>query len=252
MNYLNATIDAIHNAKKPLLQLSGGRDSLCALFVLIEHGCRDFDIAHLNTGDAPEETRRITNEIKQLFGDRLHIIDSDSFAVREEFGTPSPMIRSEEVNQAWAVCSSKKFHIQSQFDCCARTTMLPMMEFTLRGGYDLIIRGCRDAEELKTPVEHLGYSDGVTLVYPIYDWSHDEVNEFLRQRGVLPSFYEYTDYGINCVTCPAFWGNGHQAWVEKHHPDKAAERRKQIERLMGYMSQTIQLGFNELDCRSPE
>jgi 3'-phosphoadenosine 5'-phosphosulfate sulfotransferase (PAPS reductase)/FAD synthetase len=252
MNYIDTTVDAIHQAEKPLLQLSGGRDSLCALFILVERGCTNFDVVYTNTGDAPEETLKKIQEIKQLFGNRLHIIDSDSFAVRESFGIPSPMVRSEEVSQSWAACSSKKYHVQSQFDCCARTTMLPMMQFTLDGGYDLIIRGCRDVEELKTPITHLEQSDGVTLAYPIYDWPHSDVNEFLRQRGMLPSFYEYTDYGINCVSCPAFWGNGHQAWIEKHHPEKAAERRKQIERLMGYMSQTIQLGFNELDCRSPE
>ncbi|SMB81385.1 3'-phosphoadenosine 5'-phosphosulfate sulfotransferase (PAPS reductase)/FAD synthetase [Pasteurella testudinis DSM 23072] len=249
--FLESTIQAIHAAKKPLFQLSGGRDSLCALFVLIEQGCRSFDVAYLNTGDAPEETVRCIGDISKLFGARLHVIKSNSFAVRDEFGLPSPMVRSEETAAIWAASTNKPYHIQSKLDCCARTTMIPMMEFVEKSGYDLLIRGCREVEELKTPVNHLEKSGGITLAYPIYDWSDEQVMSFLDARGILPSFYEYANSGIDCVTCPAYWGEGHQAWIEKHHPEKAAERRRQIERLMSYMADTIQLGFNELDCRSP-
>lgn len=251
MQHLKETIIAIKRARKPALQLSGGRDSLCALFVLIEAGCFDFDIIWLNTGDAPEETVKRMQQVQLIFGERFHEIKSDSWSIREQFGVPSPMVRSEETGKHWADCSSKKYHVQSQFDCCARTTMLPVHEFTISNGYDLIIRGCRDEEELKTPIKHLTQSDApYILAYPIYEWSSKQVNEFLAERGILPSFYDYTDYGINCVTCPAFWGNGHQAWIEAHHPEKAPVRRHQIEKLMEYMSHTIQLGFNELDSRS--
>lgn len=251
MDYLTTSIAAINNAKKPLLQLSGGRDSLCTLFYLFENGCRNFDVVWVNTGDAPQETVRILSEISELFGGRFHVIESDSLSVREQYGVPSPMVRSEESHPVWASCTDQHFHIQPQFECCRRTIMEPMQNFTVDGEYDLVIRGVRSAEGLKSPVEHLASDDNFAVAYPIYDWSDAQVNQFLLERGVLPTFYERSYDGVDCVTCPAFWGNGHQAWVEEHYPEKAVERRQQIERLMGYMSHTIQLGFNELDCRSP-
>lgn len=249
--YLKETIYAVKRARKPLLQLSGGRDSLCTLFVLLEHGCCDYDVVWLNTGDCAPETEKRMRIIKYMFGDRFHEINSDSVAVRNMYGIPSPMVRSEEAADVWQACTSKKFPIQSQFDCCARVTMNPVHQFTIEGNYDLVIRGCREQEELKTPVPHLTTTNApYILAYPIYDWTHEQVNNFLESVGMLPTFYEYTDYGINCVTCPAFWGNGHQAWLEHYHPEKAIERRHQIEKLMSYMAHTIQLGFNELDSRS--
>lgn len=249
--YLDETVYAIKRARKTLLQLSSGRDSLCALLALLEIGCTDFDIAWVNTGDTDAETLARMVDLKLAFGDKFHVIDSDSAYVREQYGAPSPLVRPQESNPMYSASANDTQHIQSQADCCARTIMLPLHDFTVKHGYDLVIRGCRASENLKTPIKHLTDSDTpYILAYPVYDWSDSAVNEFLIEHNALPSFYEFMDSGVDCVTCPAFWGNGHQAWLEHHYPDKAQERRHQIEKLMGYMAHTIQLGFNELDKRS--
>jgi len=52
MGYLTETIEAVQRARHPLFQFSGGRDSLCTLFLLYESGCSNFDIVWVNTGDA--------------------------------------------------------------------------------------------------------------------------------------------------------------------------------------------------------
>ncbi|XWY20044.1 hypothetical protein ACNGTO_03040 [Bisgaard Taxon 45] len=249
--YFDETVCAIKRARKPLLQLSSGRDSLCALLALIEAGCTGFDVAWVDTSDTDVDTFMRMLDLKFILGDRLHYIKSDSIGIRETYGIPSPMIRPQEANPLYGASADDTRHVQMQMDCCARTIMIPLHEFTVNGGYDLVIRGCRADENLKTPVEHLTNSDTpYILAYPIYDWSAKRVNEFLIERNALPSFYEFMNSGVDCVTCPAFWGNGHQAWLEHHYPDKAETRKHQIEKLMDYMSHTIQLGFNEIDKRS--
>lgn len=249
--YLDETVCAIKRSRKTLFQLSNGRDSLCALLALLEAGCSNFDVAWVNTGDTDTETLMRMIDLKFALGDKFHAIDSDSIRVREDYGIPSPMVRPQEANPVYRASAVDTYHIQLQADCCARAIMLPLHDFTVAGGYDLVIRGCREDENLKTPVKHLTDSDTpYILAYPIYDWNSHRVDEFLAERNALPSFYEFMDSGVDCVTCPAFWGNGHQAWLEHHHPEKAPERRHQIEKLMEYMAHTIQLGFNELDERS--
>lgn len=250
MGYLTETIEAVQRARRPLFQFSGGRDSLCTLFLLYESGCSNFDIVWVNTGDAAPETTKLVNYIKTLWGDRLYEVRTDSRTWRKTNGDPSPLVRCEEAFPWVAECSNEQYHVQPQSSCCAANVMNPMHEFTVGGGYDLVIRGNRGSEPLKTAAGHLQKTDApYTLAYPIYDWTTPQVDMYLVKRNMLPSFYDFMDSGVDCMTCPAFWGNGHQKWLATYYPDVAQERQHNIEKLMSYMSNVIQLGFNELDLR---
>lgn len=244
--YLEQTIEAIKKAKKPLFQLSGGRDSICALLKLMYAGCSDFDVAFVNTGDNANETLELMQLTVFAFGDRFHEIKSNSFSVREKYGTPSPVVRADEADGYFKICNERPIHVQSQYICCLRTIMVPLQEFTLDGGYDLVIRGTRSSDRMKTPLKHLENDGFYTVAYPIYDMTDDEVTAYLSERGCLPSFYQHTTPGIDCVSCPAYWGNGHQQWLEATDPAKAEIRRQQINELLIYITESAQTGMKEL------
>lgn len=244
--YLEQTIEAIKKAKKPLFQLSGGRDSICALLKIMHAGCLDFDVAWVNTGDNASETLELMQLAGFAFGDRFHEIKSNSFSVREKYGVPSPVVRADEADEYFKICNEKPMHVQSQYTCCLRTIMIPLQEFTVNGGYDLVIRGNRSSDRMKTPLNHLENDGSYTVAYPIYDMTDDEVITYLSERECLPSFYQYTTSGIDCVTCPAYWGNGHQQWLEATDPAKAEIRRRQINELLIYITESAQTGMREL------
>lgn len=244
--YLAQTIEAIKNAKKPLFQLSSGKDSICALLKIMHAGCLYFDIAWVSTGDNASETFETMKLVKQAFNDRFHEIKSDSFTVREKYGIPSPIIQAHHIDEHLTACRENRVIVQSQYMCCLRTYMIPLQEFTLDGGYDLVIRGTRSSDRMKTPLKHLENDGFYTVAYPIYDMTDDEVTAYLSERGCLPSFYQHTTSGIDCVSCPAYWGNGHQRWLEATDPAKAEIRRQQINELLIYITESAQTGMKEL------
>lgn len=245
--YLKQTIDAVKIAKKPLFQLSGGCDSLCALLLLFESGCKDFDVVWVNTGDVCSETLSLMDNIRDVVGSRFFEITSDSVKIRERYGIPSPIVRSTESNQLFKLSADDAFHVQPQHMCCYHTIMLPMHEFTVDGQYDIIIRGNRGDEVMKTPLKHLENDQAYTVAYPIYDWSKQKVQAFLDERNMLPPFYAFTKDGVDCTTCPAYWGNGYQKWLENTDVEKASKRREQIKELLIYISGAVELGLNEID-----
>lgn len=244
--YLQSTIEAINSAKQPILQLSGGRDSLCALLLLEEAGCNNFDIVWLDTGDVPKETAELMQDFTIRYDIRFHVIRSDSHRSRHNFGIPSPVVRSKESSPLFKQCASDAVHVQPNFECCYRVMMQPMHEFLVRNGFDLVIRGTRANECLKAPINHLETCDyGYKVAFPIFDWSTEEVNTFLTERRMLPGFYRYMGKSIECLTCPGFWDYGHQAYLEALYPTEAESRRNQINELLIYISGAVSPGMTE-------
>ena len=61
---------------------------------------------------------------------------------------------------------------------------------------------------------------GVALLYPLEDWSHDDVRAYLASRGVmLPPLYDRMVNAPECARCTAWWGEGRGAYLAERYPE---------------------------------
>lgn len=238
MNFLQTTLDEMKNHDCVVLEFSGGRDSLAAL-QLLQPWPDNLHVAHLDTCDAPPETVKLVRETAARFGDRFHVVRSSSYAVRAEYGHPSPIIMSDKPFFTEAPL------MQTQFECCLRTTMLPLHQYVLGLGATMIIRGQRDSDCHKNPAEHLSVNDGVVIAYPVQDKTDEELDAICGSQ--LPSFYEFTSDAPDCMTCTGYWGRGYQEWLATVDARLASDRKERIAALIASLVPILRTGMTEIE-----
>ncbi|MGE8318354.1 MAG: PLxRFG domain-containing protein [Comamonas sp.] len=181
------------------LQFSGGRDSTATLYLLRDYWPR-MVIYHLDTGDQFPETKQVVKDVQRDLdeaGCSLTVVRSDVFAVRREHGLPSDLVPVDNHNFVGRQVSGAAQPIQSRYECCARTLMAPLHDRIRADGITLLIRGQRDSEYATPPVRSGGEVDGIEFLYPIQEWTEDDVMAFnlIPGTGLLQEKSSHTrDY----------------------------------------------------------
>jgi 3'-phosphoadenosine 5'-phosphosulfate sulfotransferase (PAPS reductase)/FAD synthetase len=59
------------------------------------------------------------------------------------------------------------------------------------------------------------------VLYPIQDWSAEQVDQFLRDEGapVAPFYARGMKRAPECMGCTAWWDEGRLAYMREHHPE---------------------------------
>jgi 3'-phosphoadenosine 5'-phosphosulfate sulfotransferase (PAPS reductase)/FAD synthetase len=219
-----ALIAAFARHQRIGFQFSGGRDSTVALYHLRDYWSR-MVVYHLDTGDQFPELRKVVDLVAQDVP--IVVIESSSPAVRRAYGLPSDLVPVDNLDVGRAM-SGRATKIQSRFECCARSLMIPMHQRMLDDGVTLIVRGTRD-DEFHEPVTRTGDTDGrVELLFPIHDWSAEQVDLYIEQH-LLPvgPFYEAgMPESPECMGCTAWWGDGRAKYLRENHPQAFAKFRE--------------------------
>lgn len=222
-----------------VLEFSGGRDSIAALLSL-QPWPENLHVVHLDTCDSPLEVQKTVKEMAILFGRNFHVVRSSSYAVRAEYGHPSPIVMSDK-----PAFSDGVPLMQPQFECCLRTIMLPLHQYVLSLGATMVIRGQRDSDCHKNPLEHLSVCDGIVYAYPVNDRTDEEISAMCG--SLLPSFYEFTSDAPDCMTCTGYWGRGYQKWLTSVDPVLAAERKERVSALIASLVPILRTGMLEIE-----
>lgn len=199
-------------------QFSGGRDSTAALYLLREHWDR-MAIFHLNTNDQFPETRAVVDRVEADLGRPLIRIMSDVHATRRDYGLASDLVPVDNTDVG-RLLSGRPVRIISRFECCARTLMNPMHERILADGISLLIRGQRTDEFTTVPFRSGQIDRGLEFLYPIEDWTGEQVSEYLKSNGLpIAPFYENgARRAPECMGCTAWWDEGRADYLRKFHP----------------------------------
>jgi 3'-phosphoadenosine 5'-phosphosulfate sulfotransferase (PAPS reductase)/FAD synthetase len=224
--------------QKIALQLSGGRDSLAALYLLRPYWDR-LTVYWTNTGDPFPENLAILREVCAAVPHFVEIA-GDQPGVVAQYGLPSDIVPASHTPVGKAGSGHTAPLIQDRYSCCARVFMLPMHQRMLDDGITLIIRGQKQADALKGPIRSGDVVDGIEYWFPIEDWSNRQVMDYLRAQGApVPRFYEVLDGAPDCMTCSAYWEHGVAAYLKRYHYDAYQEVQRRLNTIRDAITPSI-------------
>lgn len=174
------------------LQFSGGKDSVCCLF-LLKHMWDRITVYWLNTGAAFPEAILYMEELKKVVPHFVEVRGDQPKFVRF-FGQPTENKREL---------------------CCGMNLWSPMHEAMKRDKIDVIVRGVKRCDELKGPARDGDMMDGFYFWQPIEQWTDEMVWSYIKENElpVLP-FYEAAKGTLECINCAAYPDLGHEAYLK--------------------------------------
>lgn len=222
-----ATVLARH--PRAALQLSGGRDSLACLY-LLRPWLDQITVYWLNTGAAYPETLAIMDQVRTMCPHFVEI-DGNQPGVVATFGLPSDLVPvSRTAIGVMSVGETDGVLIQDRYSCCARTIMLPVHQRMLADGITLIIRGQKNDDRLKGQYRSGDVVDGIECLYPVEDWTNEQVTAYLREQGAPASrFYEMLNGSPDCMTCSAWWEEGAVKYLKRYHYPQYQEVQRRLD-----------------------
>jgi phosphoadenosine phosphosulfate reductase len=198
------------------LQFSGGKDSLAMLHLMRKHWDR-MTVYWVNTGDAFPETLDLAERVRKMVPNFVEI-DGNQPQVIAMHGIPSDIVPVS----ATPIGVSNGGHgvlMQDRYSCCMRTVMLPLARRMIDDGITLIVRGQKEADALKAPLRSGDVDEGIEYLFPLEDWTDEDVMTFLEEEGIeLPRYYESMRSNPPCLSCSAWWDDGRAAYMKQHHP----------------------------------
>lgn len=182
------------------LQFSGGKDSLACLF-LLEPEWPDLVVIWVNTGDAYPDTLERMAYWRRTLPHFLEVRSSQPEQI-QRCGYPSDVVPVRYTRVARIFGASEGPLIQSYLECCNENIWQPMCDVVEKLGIATLVRGTRKSDSHKAPIEPGQTIDGITYEMPIWDWSDEQVFEFLGDRA--PSYYQTESDGRDCQLCTAY------------------------------------------------
>lgn len=239
---------AIARHQRIAFQFSGGRDSTAALYLLRPWWGR-MSVYHVDTGDQFPELREVVQKVEcEVPLVRVH---TDAKAVRAMYGMPSDVVPFENTTVGRSL-SGLQAHLSDRMSCCWRTLMDPLHRAMKIDGITLIVRGVR-ADEFAggLPIRSGHVEDGFELLYPIEDWSAQDVDSYIERHGlpVAPFYRHGMSQAPECMGCTAWWGEGRAQYMRQFHPqahaqflDGARTIKREVARQMRLLDKEIDHG----------
>ncbi len=221
-------ISALERHKNIVLQFSGGKDSIACLMLLKEHLHR-ITVLWMNTGAAFPETIAQMASVRAMCPNFIEVSGAQPESIASQ-GYPVDVLPLRNDKHVQFLTQQERLPLQGFMACCFNNLMQPMHLATLELGATLIIRGQKAADHHKSPVTSGAVLGGVEFWFPIDDWTDAKVMEYVADSGLLPMHYEDANTSLDCWDCTAYRAENQwkQPYLERHHPDKAAEVRRRL------------------------
>lgn len=207
------------------MHFSGGKDSTAMLYFLRDLLNR-VDVMFCDTGKILPEVLDHVYRTCETLKARLIVVhpEEDIDAYHTRIGFPVDLVPVEMTAEARDLMHVQvKQPLQSYLTCCYNMIMKPLDDNSRALGYNVILRGSKQSDA-RVGVSDGFIHDGVTYFSPLWDWTHEEVFEFLRENKVsLPLHYKFFSDSLDCYHCTGHmhhYGAQRIAFVRKYHPDK--------------------------------
>lgn len=186
---------------KVALLFSGGRDSVACLR-MCEPWLKDLDVVWFNPGNPYPET---VEQMKRLRAEVPRFIEvvGEQPAFIAAHGHPVDMVPLPMTVMGRSLARTAGLNVIPAFSCCAHNIWEPMRGFIKSSGYTGIIRGDKDADALRAPVQSGDVLDGVEFMFPIERWSDEQVSAYCGSD--LPASYKRgLRTSLDCINCTGY------------------------------------------------
>lgn len=223
--------DALARHGSAVLELSGGKDSVCVL-----HHARPWadriTVMFVDMGDAFPFVRPYVERIASMWDFELKVIESHP----PEGALPSDLVPVWSTPfGAWFLPEKSKPQTQiiSGLECCNATLWQPLQNAVLESGTSLVLRGSKDTDE-HISVQSGAVIDGIEYVNPIAEWTDTEVMFYLQDHGIeLPKQYGLgINHSLDCAHCTAWLSTDAEVqrieFTRVHFPEVFDELQKRM------------------------
>lgn len=210
--------------EKAILQFSGGKDST-ALLHLAKPWLDQIIVYFADTGAVYPHVREFIHAECERLGARLAVIRApvtiEQWHAAE--GLPSDIVPIESTAETqWTLKDKARQRLQSHMKCCTAMIFLPMANAIKASGIKIVLRGSKRCDaRVGVPDGHV--EDGIVYRSPLWDWSDDQVFQYLKQEGVtLPKHYAAVPNSLDCYLCTGHLkhhGAAKLRWTKEHYPD---------------------------------
>ena len=208
------------NKPTTALQFSGGKDSLACLY-LLRPVWQHIYVVWVNSGAAYPETVEQMAQIRALVPHFIEVnADQPSQIAREGF--PSDLVPISFTRFGQDTRPQNDTRIQPWVTCCRDNLWIPLHKTMLDLGITTIIRGQKTTDYRTAPLKSGSVIDGIEYLFPIEDWTDQDVMDYLIAEGVtVPAYYEWSDTSLDCTTCTAYLDERrHELWnMQFVHPE---------------------------------
>lgn len=214
------------------LSFSGGKDSLACVYLLRPFLDR-ITVYHLDTGDLLPEVHAVVAHVKAM-APHFVLVRTDAHAWMAAHGLPTDLLphSSHVIGQAMG----EGVRLVGRYDCCYANLMLPLFQRIRDDGNTLLIRGTKRVDMPRLPKANGDSGDGVEIMLPIQDWSHQQVFDYLREQGApINPIYDHVTNSPECASCPAWWSERRAAYLRDRHPQRFALYRERMRVVMSQL-----------------
>lgn len=223
--------EALNGAQRPVLLLSGGKDSLL-LLELCEPFRQRLHLVWARTSEVFPHMRDFMRQRTQ--GWDFKELSSDQAAYFARKGLPSAIIPVRQRPHEKPV----GVMIQSAGYCCKDLQYRPLVRYVRQYGADVLLHGqtAEDLRNLRLSVPGLFKSLKQTrLVAPLADWLSDEVMAYCRTQGVALPLQYLTGFedSLECWNCTVRTDLKRFQWMQQHCPELASRLGEMMQSVYG-------------------
>jgi len=205
---------------KVALMFSGGKDSIACMYLLKPY-LDKVTLVWVNRGaDLPEITSYMES-IRAQVPNFLEVITDQPKNV-EMFGHPADVVPISYTPIGQLCTSSKPIKFRSYMDCCADNFWNPAEAKIREMGFTGVVRGQRNSDTHKSPVSSGHIWNGVEYVFPINDWSTEDVLTYIQKCGEeITERLLMSHSSLDCWDCTAYLGENkdRMKYLKKHYPN---------------------------------
>lgn len=229
-------------------QLSGGKDSVAALY-LLRDSWHLFTVYYCDSGDAPQETLDVVGYIAAQVPSFARI-QGQVAQVKATYGLPTDLLPWSSAPAAHHHNSGYTPLMQDRVACCSRSVMKPLHDRMVADEVTLIIRGQKAADGFKGRFKSGDVVDGIELLYPVETWSDDMCLEAMMASGVpMPRYYALgLKHSGDCATCTAWCEPGKAAYLAEYHPIKFAAYNRGMREIAAAIAPSLMNFEHELEA----
>jgi len=148
-------------------------------------------------------------------------VSSDTTSTIGVKGYPVDVLPVDYTSLGQFCTESKSIKLRNYLECCYENISYPMHKYVKESGATLVIRGNRKSESHRTPVENGAVIGGVQYIFPIWDWTDDDVVQYLEQVGEeLTPRLRIHHSSLDCKSCTAYTNHSQERmqYIKQYHP----------------------------------